>query len=376
MANEAVSLDKLIQVTEGGFPTELMEEATSTPPIEEETPPQPDPEEETPSEETSTEEEVIEEPQSGPEEEEETPTITETEEEEEEMQEEEFSGDLKSTFDLLKESGYLVLPDDYEFDNTPEGLEQAVAASDQERYKKMFDSLWNTLDEEGKALLKHKMQGGSLATFQQTVGVAPAEFDTSTTANQREIVAANLALTTKLSKDKINKLVDKLEASGELQSEAEDAVDSIKEFYSQQQAQYVEQVEQAKAQQRQAIQTAIESSEFIPEARRSQVRNYMINEVAKDDGVMTEFQRALAQISSNPEHLATLAATIYDTYKPNKGFDFSKFQKKGKTFEVTKFQKKLESAVSPKGKMKSGKTSSPSKKESAINWESFLQAME
>jgi len=381
MSNEPLSLENLISITEGDMPAEMYEsipddqsddtstqdnipDDTSGQDVND-TPPDNTPPDDIPPQEPQTLDE---------------PNPDDTEPPTGESQETPTENDqIKNYYNFLKENNYLSVPEDFEFDGSPEKFQEALDQSRDNTYKEMMDALWNSLDEEGRDYVKYRLNGGkSLSEYiKMTQADEISDLDSvslQTVPDQKKVVKQHLKLTTKLDPSKIDKLVDQMEVSGQLTEEAQEAKESLKTYYSQRKQEILTQTDEEKRQYRKTLEQAINDNELISDDRKNKVRSFMINEVTKQDGVQTEFQRKVNQLSANPEHLAVLADILYDSYDPQKGFDLTRFEKKGGTKTVSSFQKKLENSLGHTSR-KGGTPPNPSSKNN-VDWERFINVLE
>lgn len=281
---------------------------------------------------------------------------------------------IQSYYDLQKSSGYLILPDDYEFTPTPEGLEKAFQDSHKNLTQEVFKSIWSTMDPEAQSFLRYKMTtGGTFDSFVKEYSVSDLNtVDTTNPNSQKSLVRQYLKETTRYSQDKIDKELARYEASGDLESEAEEALAQLKTLRETKREEELQKIEQQKNQFRKSTSSAIKESNIIPSQEKPKINAFMHNEVTREDGVMTDLQRKVSEIIQSPEDYVTLAYLLYD-HKTGEGFNFDRWGKLNKTKGVTTFQKNLESALDTRSKISKSSSSSKPKKTKEVNLSEFIE---
>lgn len=281
-------------------------------------------------------------------------------------------------FNFAKEQGMFIVPEDFKFDGTSESLEEAYRLTDIERKKQALSSILSAMSPDFQDAFKYAISGGSFNDFLNQTGFinGNTDYDLSSKDGQINAIKAYYKETTKYSDDKIDSMIERLEKLEALEEESEDAVEYLKDLRKQKATELAKQQEESRKQaeialeeQRKALESAVDSSEFIPSTRKNKVKSYLNNIVTRDDGENTEFNRHIRNISSNVDHKAQLADIILSAYDPNKGFDLSRYIKQGKTQATSDFKKSLEDKLDFKGKM-SGKTYKPSKE---VSWAEILK---
>lgn len=283
-------------------------------------------------------------------------------------------------YEFIKEHNALVEPEGYEFDGSPESLEELYAFNRLNQRTEIIGEIYNGLSEDFKEAFKFAANGGTLANFLEVSGFNnQLPSDISTEEAQVQAIKSYYKETTKYSDSKIDSMIERLKKLGEdaLEEEAEDAIEYIQEARKQKAAELAasqeaakKEAEKAQEQQRKALEQAISSSEFIPQSRKNKVKAYINNLVTREDGVNTEFNRHISYISMNPEHKAQLADIVESTYDPKKGFDMSRYTKQGKTQATSDFKDSLEQKLDIKGRMNKGKTYTPTKE---VPWGEILK---
>lgn len=96
----------------------------------------------------------------------------------------------KEYYEFLKEYGVLSTPDDFEFDGTPEKLQQALDLTRESLKETTARSLWETLPEDFKPLLQYALAGGkSLDDYMEAYAQPDyTTLDLSNPDNQRRVM--------------------------------------------------------------------------------------------------------------------------------------------------------------------------------------------
>lgn len=290
--------------------------------------------------------------------------------------------DLTGFFSLFKEEGVLSLPDDFEFDGTPEGFKKALEQTAQNIRAEATKSLTDAIPQEFRQILAYVMAGGR--DLDAVVNAFdPVDFDDEDLADpdvQKQILYQYYKTTTTMPDEKIASMVSKLEKLGNLKEEVEDAVEYMAKFRQEQQEKLVAEQEALKAQREKERQefdsgviSALESSE-LPKDRKARVRNFMYSPITRGpQGTDTDFNRAIRSALTNPAHRVQLADMLMD-YDPEKGFTFERFVSKGKSAANTEFRKKLDEALSPKERV--SRTSPVKSDVSQIDWSKLLKQID
>ncbi len=314
---------------------EFFEEATS--------------EEEEEKEETSTTE---------TEETEETEEVEETKEEEKEVPTEDKDF-YSATFDLYKEKGFLYLPEDYAFTPTEEGFEDALSKSADGFKEAVFEDLKSELPEKGLALLDYMRQGGQDIDQFIKIHTAPdyATLDTSNEVNQKMVVKTWLEKSTKWNEAKIDKHIQNLEITGELESEADEAKTGLSELSITEKAELTKNA-QAEARARkesearavESLSTVIKSAKDVNGYPISEKDSHLISKLLKpiklEDGTTTTaYNYKHAQLMRDPK-FALLLAKLVDS-----NLDFSQLQNKTETKVTKTVHTKLKEAMKHKGRV-------------------------
>jgi len=250
--------------------------------------------------------------------------------------------------------------------------------------REAFDALWGRLPEDYQAALRYGLAGGGdIKDFVDRY--APSldydNIDLDDTQTQKQVLREYYKKTTKYDDDKINKFIARLEVTDDLLPEAEDAVEYLKTSLKEEQERLLEEQEKAReeferqqAEARNKVVSVIEEQENLPTRRKKSLQAFIYNPIGRGDTTDTDLNRTIQSIQSNPDHFVQLADILMD-YDPKKGFDLSRFEKKGESKAASKFQKKLEESLSDvTSAVRKGKTAAPKKKD--VNWEEILTQLD
>lgn len=93
-------------------------------------------------------------------------------------------------FEYLKENGVLDLPEDYEFDGTTEGIQEALTITEQQKQLKAYQNIWNHLPDDFKPLLDYALKGGT--SLQEYLNVFAAnsfdDYDLTDPVSQKLVI--------------------------------------------------------------------------------------------------------------------------------------------------------------------------------------------
>lgn len=298
---------------------------------------------------------------------------------------EEDNEQLEAYYNFLKAQGLLFTNEDFEFDKTPESLQNAFEQTRENLTKNAFDQLWNRIHPDFQDALRYALAGGqSIQDFTRSISsgdIDYAKYDLSDEDKQRNIVREYYRKTTKHDDKRIDRMLSRLEEYGELLEEAEDALEYLKTNSKEEREQFLKSQEKQAEERRQqaeewrnSVATAIKSSESIKGTRKGSVQAFLFNPIERGGQVDTDFNRRLLALQQNPEHYAQFADIIFD-YDPTKGFSFDRFEKQGASKATSKFQKELEESIGAiGGKARSSKPASDKTPE--FNWEKLLKGLD
>lgn len=301
-----------------------------------------------------------------------TEEVEETEEVENEVEEKENEvpkedADFYSaTFDLYKEKGFFFLPEDYKFTPTEEGFEKALADSAEGFKESIFEELKAELPEKGLALLDYMRQGGEDIDQFIKVHTSPdyENVDLSSEVNQKMVVKTWLEKSTKWNEAKIDKHIQSLEITGDLETEAEEAKTGLAELSITEKAELSKNAQaqararkEAEAKAVEALNTAIKSNKDINgypiSEKDSHLVSFLLKPIKLEDGTMTTaYNYKHAMLMRDPKFAILMAKLV------NSNFDLTTLNNKKQT-EVTKtVHTKLKEAMKHKGKVAAGQRGS------------------
>lgn len=282
-------------------------------------------------------------------------------------------------FNLLKENNLLHVNEDFTFDGTVLGLENAIIQTKENLQGAVAQALWEKLPEDFRPLLEYAIQGGTdvqafLNTFQSN-DLSNIELE-GNTENQREVLKRYFSTTTKYDTDKINRMVERLYMTGEMETEAVSALAELKEIEQSSRFELVEtqkkqkeEYEQQQKQFREDISSLIGGSSYIEPPRQNKVRSFLFNVSSVSGDTDTQFNRTLKNIAANKEHLVQLADILLD-YDPKTGIKLDRIQRKESTKATQSLRQKLEEITS---NTKTKVTGASSKTDTnRFDWEQFL----
>lgn len=272
---------------------------------------------------------------------------------------------IKAYYEFLVENNLLRPDEGFEFDDSPEKLEEAFVQTKENLRKEVAKQMFDALPEDFKPIIQYGFSGGkNVKEFLDTYLQAPPDvedIDLNDIDNQRAVVREYYKHTTRLTPEKTEKLIDSLAERGDLESEAYDAAIALKDIQKTQKQALIEQATlQAEAQREAEIQTrnellsTIDSAEFIPKDRKNKVKGFMFSETNSQP----KMDVMMNSIFSNKEHVVQLADLILDCYDPKKGFTLEdRFTKKATSKALNDFRSKMQDKFSdPKTKTKGGST--------------------
>lgn len=262
-------------------------------------------------------------------------------------------------YSVLTSEGILSAPDDFEFDGTPEKLQEVLDYTKQELSMSIAKGLWERLPEDFRSILDYGLAGGTdlneLLKSRQELSLDQVDLDN--TSHQREVMRKYFKETTKYDEDRIERMIDKLDTVGTLQEDAAEALDDLRDIITQKEKEAIEQQELRRKQQmeqaqqvRQRMFEVVDETPYIPDNRKGKVKAFLFNPVTRNQVQDTDFNRALNSIYTNPEHLVQLADLLYD-YDPKKGLNLERFKKAQKSTAAKKLKEKLESIEDVKSKV-------------------------
>jgi hypothetical protein len=274
--------------------------------------------------------------------------------------------ETKGYFEFLKNNNLLLVEDDFEFDGSEEKLIEAKERTIGNYQKMALDAIMDHLPEDFRGILSYTLGGG---TDYKKFLEAP-KFDESTQEGQASIITSYYKEHMKWDDSKIERFIQKMDED-ELAEEAADLKEKIREKQSEmieaalEQQKYLQQkADDDRREEIKQITTSIEQAGFVEAKRKPNLKNFIFNPVRKNDGMRSEFQRVLASIQSNPNHLIQLADLLMD-YNKEKGLAYERFEKKAETKLTQSLKTNLNKTIKAKvGQIKGS--------DEPINWAKFL----
>ena len=272
-------------------------------------------------------------------------------------------------YEYLLERGAITPPEDFEFDGSEEALEEAIKITEQQKQQEAIEKFISNLPEDYVDALAYAARTGQPLTdyLENNTTVDFESLDLNDETTQKEVIRSYYKiLNPNFTDDKIEKFISRLPEDA-LEGEAGEAIDYLAQYQQAltEQQRLQEEQEAQKAQQQyvqyqQAINSAIEDSNFVQGRRKNQLKAFVWNEVQREDGMAdTDVNRKIMQLASNPEHYVTFLDLLYD-YNPENGFNFNKIIEKGKTQATTSFRRSLEERLKDtRGTMKGRKPVDP-----------------
>lgn len=262
---------------------------------------------------------------------------------------------LSTTFSILKDKGFLALPEDYEFTPTEEGWDEMLRTNFENMQALAVQSLFEEMPEEGKMLLNYYLEGGrDIDTFVkiQREGDFPETIDEDDVETKRNLVAAYYKKTTKFSDDKIKRSIRDLEMEGKLDEELTDAQDYFKTYKTEElrrQAEADKQAEVARKQQvTEAVKTLTDTIKgnkeiygvpFV-EKDAAMVVNSLFSPVRLKDGTTTtSFNLKYQEAMNDPKKVALLVKLL------ESDFDLTPIKRKKETEATNSVKEKLKMAL-------------------------------
>lgn len=269
---------------------------------------------------------------------------------EEETTEEDGTETTKLFFDYLKSNNFLITDEEFEFDGSDEKFDEALNQTKDNIRLEVFGDLMERLPNKIKDAVKFAFESGGRDLddyVQMNQSIDWDNLDLTDENTQRGVMAYYYKSVSQFDEDKINRHILRLEKAGDLEDEALSVIGELKDreertkletlaYHQQQRAA----AEEADRKYRLSIQQSIDKATFVEEPRKQKLKNFLFNEKRTKDGVFTEYNLALSNISTNPEHMAQLADLLLD-YNPSVGFDLSRFTAKAKTTAVKSIKTKL-----------------------------------
>lgn len=260
-------------------------------------------------------------------------------------------------FEFLKEANVLDVPEDFEFDGSSDGIQEALSLTRANLENKTRQELWEALPDDFKPLLEYGLKGGqSLQDYLNTFAPRTLdEQDISDPISQKIIIAEYYKMMNpNTPEERIERLIAKKEELGTLEEEAQDALTYIKELQEERKANFIKQQEEAVKQQQLQIEEAnnklkdtIKNFNDFDQLRKNRIETLFFTPRQQT----SEFDQKMNAVFANPEHLVQLADVIAD-YDPRIGFTFDRLKKRIKTESNRKFSDLIQDKLDSKSKVK------------------------
>ena len=263
------------------------------------------------------------------------PPVEEEEEEEidktvvaEKDEEEDFDNIYKVNFDLLKESGALVLPEDFEFEATEEGFSKALEASREHIREQVISDLTSNLPKAGVDLLNYMLETGTddISAFlesQKEPDFEALEIAEDDEAIQEDVLRIYLSSTTKYSPERIEKEIARYKLDGDLFTQASDAKTELAAMQKDYKAALAEQEKERSRLEKEQYDNAVKSFskviednseifglEFSKEDAKRLTESVFKPFKTKEGQVTTKFNVKLQEALSDPKKTAVLAKLL------------------------------------------------------------------
>lgn len=272
---------------------------------------------------------------------------------------------------MLVEEGLLPNIDLEKFDGSAESLLEAQRQYDLERFESFKES---TLDPRVKWLQDNLEQGVPLVKLLELDEQKfTLENITEETLSESEDVQKNILKnyykeTTNFGDDKINKIIERLETLGELETESKSSLEELKGILQQKEQAQIEQAKQerlnAQEQQKKALEdfqkTLDKTQEIIPGIKvsdllKDRIKQTLTTPVAIDQQTGMPLNKIAKARAENPLDFEIKLAYLFEV---TKGFtDWNALGSSGKRKALEEFEKSASSIDFNKGQYKSANTS-------------------
>lgn len=269
----------------------------------------------------------------------------------------------KSAYELYVEKGLLTLPEDFKFEPTEEGFEAALKASAEHLSNQVIEELKEGLPEEGLALIKYMKDGGKDISKFIKVYSEPdySKIELEDDAARKQVLVEYYKKTTKWSDAKIEKHLNTLELSGDLEEESDTAVKELAALQKESRDNLTKEAQDAAKARDEAEREAIKSLKTVISSKKD-INGYPISKadeatlipflmkpIKVGDRVTTAYNYKHAQIMQDPEKAVLLAKLIQSD------LDLSVLNRTQATKVTKSVKEKLQAAVNHKGSVTSSK---------------------
>lgn len=283
--------------------------------------------------------------------------------EDESSEESQVDDDATAYFEYLKSMNVLKVPDDFEFDGTVDGINNALELTTRATKQEAAMGIWDSLPDDFKPLLAYGLKGGK--SLQEYLSAyQPLDYDEADLSDaitqERVIRDYYKEIKPNNTEERISNMITRLKDLGDLEEEAREAIDYMKELKAAKQQDFLsnlekqQQAERERAdQETQKLVALIESSKEHDSLRKNRLKNFITNPIKENGTVTTEFARTLNTILDNPEHVVQLANLLAD-YHNKSGLNFDRIKRQLKTENNKSFRAQLDEKLEGKTKLKGG----------------------
>lgn len=298
---------------------------------------------------------------------------------------------LTEQFSTLKELGYLFLPEDYPVPANDEEFEKAVSDSETYRRNAVLNEVWEGLPDEGRKLLEYMLQGGTdIKSFKDTFtkGLDLTKIDLSEKDHQKQVLK-ELYIKKGFSPEKAEKQINILDNMLELEDEAKDAFEELKEIDRKEKEDLLKTAKQKKeekdreAQERYnvLVQTLQKSDDFgggytIGSKAKPKALESLFKSVKTPEGkVMSDFNYRLHEVVLQDPRLTLVLSDVLNRLTTDKKtgeiyFDFNNLLTKAETKVTKSIKDKIDSLSGNANKFKGGASFDGKKQD--FEWSSAL----
>jgi len=261
-------------------------------------------------------------------------------------------------FNYLKEVAVLDVPDDFKFKGNADSIQEALTLTKKNLTAKVAQNIWNSLPDDFKPLLEYGLnRGQNLKDYLEAVKLTDVEaLDLGDDISRKAVIKSYYRiLSPKLDDAQLDKRVEKLAEIGDLEEEAQDALEYLKTHRQEQKDALVQ---KAKAEQEAQLETLrkeitdvtalIDSSDEFDINRKNRLKTFLFTPTSQNT---TGFEATLDSVYENPQHKIQLANILAD-YDPKQGFNFEKLQKKLQTKATQSLKELMNSKLDPKTQTK------------------------
>lgn len=255
---------------------------------------------------------------------------------------------LNAYYNFLVENQLLLPDEEDEFDGKEETLTLLKEKTFNKQRNEAIKDFYSQLPEKAQSVVRNALLG--LEDDDSDIDVLSLEVGSE--ANQKRILKELYKKTTRLSDEKIERVISKLEKE-ELESEALEALDSLKELKQteiEKAAKLKAEKEREEKERQEEIRVKMSKAveDITSDASRAKkLKALIFNPIKRDDGVSTEYIHRMKKIQQNEKHLAQLADILLD-YDEKEGFKFDRFIKQGSNQTVKTLKERLSEGTKPK----------------------------